>query len=68
MQEHLGFHINLHRYGAESEEGGSVEFYKILAQIGVSLFLTPGKHPGKALLKVPQEEVGSLTTIGIKII
>ena len=63
MQEHLGFNINLHRYVAESKEGGSVEFYKILAQIGGSLFVTPGKRPGKALLKVTQEEVGSLITI-----
>lgn len=63
MQGRLGFHIILHRYGAESKEGGSVEFYEILAQIGGSLFVTHGKHPGKALLKVIQEEVGSLITI-----
>lgn len=45
------------------KQRGSVEFYKILAQIGGGLFVTHGKHPGKTLLKVTQEEVGSLITI-----
>ena len=45
------------------KQRGSVEFYKVLAQIGVSFFVTHGQHPGKTLFKVTQEEVGSLITI-----